>query len=50
VEEPPYPYSFLDSNGNEISQEEFERLSELEIAEEARMEQEGRAAETEPEN
>jgi hypothetical protein len=50
VEEPPYPYSFLDGDGNEISQEEFERLSALEIAEEARLEQEGRAAETEREN
>lgn len=50
AEEPPYPYSFLDGNGNEMSQEEFERLSELEIAEEARLEQEGRAAETEREN
>lgn len=50
VEEPPYPYSFLDGNGNEISREEFERLSELEIAEEARLEQEGKTAETEREH
>lgn len=50
VEEPPYPYSLLDGNGNEISQEEFERLSALEIAEEATLEQKGRAAETESEN
>lgn len=49
VEEPPYPYSFLDGNGNGISQEEFERLSELEIAEEARLERENRAAKTDRE-
>ena len=48
-EEPPQPYSFFDGNGNEIS-EEFERLSALEIAEEARQEQERRTAETEREN
>lgn len=49
-EEPPQPYSFFDGNGNEISEEEFERLSALEIAEEARQEQERRTAETEREN
>lgn len=49
-EEPPHPYSFFDGNGNELSEEEFERLSALEIAEEARQEQERRTAETEREN
>ena len=28
-EEPPYPYSFLDGNSNEIAEEEYERLSAL---------------------
>ena len=49
-EEPPHAYSFFDGNGNEISEEEFERLSALEIAEEARQERERRTAETEREN
>lgn len=46
-EETPYPYSFLDGNGNEISEEEYERLSALEIAVEARMEREKWGAKTE---
>jgi PHD/YefM family antitoxin component YafN of YafNO toxin-antitoxin module len=43
-EEPPYPYSYLDGDGNEISEEEFERMSAIETAEEARLESESRAA------
>ena len=39
-EEPTHPYSFLDGNGNKITEEEYERLSALEIAEEAKMERE----------
>ena len=39
-EEPTHPHSFLDGNGNEITEEEYERPSALEIAEEARMERE----------
>lgn len=46
-EVPPYMYSFLDGNGNEITEEEYGRLSALEIAEEARMEREKEGAETE---
>lgn len=49
-EQPPHPYSFFDGNGNEIFEEEFERLSALEMAEEVRQEQERRTAETEREN
>ncbi|GAB7333746.1 hypothetical protein MBLNU13_g05277t1 [Cladosporium sp. NU13] len=44
--EPPYPYSFLDGNGNRISEEEYERLAAIEIAEEARMQREKDAAKT----
>jgi hypothetical protein len=36
-EEPPYPYSYLDGQGIEISKEEFERLSAIDLAEEARL-------------
>jgi hypothetical protein len=43
-DEPPYPYSYLDGHGNEISKEECERVSALEIAEEARLERESREA------
>jgi hypothetical protein len=43
-EEPSHPVSYLDGNGNEISEKEFERLSAIEIAEEARMEGEREAA------
>jgi hypothetical protein len=32
--EPSHPFSYFDGNGNEISEEEFERLSAAEIAEE----------------
>lgn len=48
-EEPPYPYSYLDGDGNEISKEEFDRLSEIEIeiAEEVRLQSESRAAQAE---
>ena len=49
-EEPPHPYSFFDGSGNEISEEEFKRLSALEIVEEARQEQERITAEIEREN
>jgi hypothetical protein len=37
--EPSHPVSYLDGNGNEISEEEFERLSAAEIAEEERREE-----------
>ena len=43
-EEPSHPFSSLDGNGNEISKEEYGRLSAIEIAEEARMVREGEAA------
>lgn len=46
-EEPPYPYSFLDENGNEVAEEEYERLSGLEIVEQARMEREREGAKIE---
>ena len=49
-EEPPHPYSFFDGKGNEISQEDFERLSALEIAEEARLEGEDKSAENDRKN
>ena len=49
-EQPPYPYSFLNGNGNEITEEEYDRLSALEIAEEARMERENECAMTEGKN
>lgn len=45
AKEPPHPYSFLDGHGNEISEEEYERLAAIEIA--ARENRETRAAETE---
>jgi hypothetical protein len=48
-EEPSHPYGYLDGNGNEISKEDFDRLSAIEIAEdEARMERERVVAEAEP--
>jgi hypothetical protein len=43
-EEPSHPFSYLDDNGNEISEEEYDRLSAIEIAEEASMEREREAA------
>jgi hypothetical protein len=46
-EEPSHPAAYLDGNGNEISEEEFERLSAIEIAEEARMERERGTAQAE---
>jgi len=47
-EEPSHPYSYLDGNGNEVSEEEFDRLSAIEIAgDEARMERERVVVETE---
>jgi len=47
-DEPSHPYSFLDGDGNEISQEEFELLSAIEIAEEeTRTARESRAAQAE---
>jgi len=48
-EEPLHPVSYLDGDGNEIS-EEFDRLSAIEIAEdEARMERERAMAQAEAE-
>lgn len=41
-EEPSHPFSYLDGDGNEISKEECERISAIEIAEE-RMEREREA-------
>ena len=41
-EEPSHPFSCLDGDGNEISKEEYERISAIEIAEE-RMEREREA-------
>ena len=41
-EEPSHPFSCLDGDGNEISKEECERISAIEIAEE-RMELEREA-------
>jgi hypothetical protein len=46
-EEPSHPVSYLDGNGNEISEEEYERLSMIEIAEESRMERERGSAQAE---
>jgi len=46
-EEPPYPVSHLDGNGNEISKEEYERLAAIELAEEARRERESGTAQAE---
>ena len=46
-EEPPYPVSYLDGNGNEISKEEYERLAAIELAEEARRERENGTAQAE---
>lgn len=42
-EEPSHPFSYLDGDGNEISKEECERISAIEIAEEERMEREREA-------
>ena len=42
-EEPSHPFSYLDGDGNEISKEEYERISAIEIAEEERMEREREA-------
>jgi hypothetical protein len=39
--EPSHPVSYFDGNGNQISEEEFERLPAAEIAEEGRREQGG---------
>lgn len=41
-EEPSHPFSYLDGDGNEISKEECERISAIEIAEEG-MEREREA-------
>jgi hypothetical protein len=45
--EPSHPVSYLDGNGNEISEEEFERLSAAEIAEEESRERGSSMGQTE---